>query len=118
MVKKIDDLLEDLEVKAKGSSLSDNVEDLQKEVLRLRKILESYGILEEMHITNIEYVCQKGIDNLKHMVMRGMLDSDATKSLDIIHKNLRMARGSIPKKERPGKKATEAELLRIVDGTE
>jgi len=117
MTKKIDDLLDVLEEKAEKVTLSDNVEELQKEILRLRKIVESYGIEEEMHITNVEYVCQKGIDNLKHMAMRGQLDSDGTKALDILHKNLRMARGPIAKRELPGKKATEEQLLKIVDGT-
>jgi hypothetical protein len=117
MTKKIDDLLQDLEDKATEITLSDNVEELQKEVLRLRKIIETYGIEEEMHITNVEYVCQKGIDNLKHMAIRGMLDSDATKALDVLHKNLRMARGPLVKKELPGKKTSEEQLLKIVDGT-
>jgi hypothetical protein len=118
MTKKVEDLLDDLEVRAKEVSLSNDVETLQKEVLKLRKLLETYNIVEEMHITNVEYVCQKGIDNLKHMALTGMLDSDATKALDILHKNLRMARSDFAKKEKPSKKTSEAELLRIVNGTE
>jgi len=115
MTKKVDDLLETLEVKAKEASLSNSVEELQKEVLRLRKTLESYGIKEEMHVTNVEYICQKGIDDLKHAAMSGLLDSDMTKVFDLLHKNLRMSRGPLNKKEVPSKKTTEAELLRIVN---
>jgi hypothetical protein len=114
--KDIDDLLNDLEVKAKEVSLSNDIEKLHKQIISLRKILETYGINEEMHITNIEYICQKGIDDLKHLAMEGGLDSDATKTLDLLHKNLRTARGKLNKKDVPGKATAESELLRIVNG--
>lgn len=117
MSKKVDELLEELEEKAINVTLSHDIEELQREVVRLRKLLETYGIEEEMHITNIEYICQKGIDNLKFMAMNGSLDSDATKTLDLLHKNLRMARGPLHKKEAPGRAASEIELLRIVNGS-
>ena len=115
MTKKIDDLLEDLEEKAKEVSLSEDITKLQKEILSLRKTLESYGITEEMHITNIEFICQKEIDNLKKLSMTRGLTSDDAKVFDILHKNLRMARGNIDKKEIPGRAANEAELLKIVN---
>lgn len=118
MTKKIDDLLDDLEEKAKAVELVDEVVSLQKEVLRLRKTLESYGIEEEMHITNIEYICQKEIDNLKVQAMIGGLTSDQAKTFDILHKNLRMARGNIDKKEPPGKTLSEGELLKLVKDNE
>lgn len=116
MTKKIDDLLETLEEEATKVTLPENVDDLTKEVLRLRKIIESYGLEEEMHITNVEYICQKGLDDLKILAMRGGLDSDATKTLDLLHKNIRMARGNLAKKEAPGRTASEAELLKLVNG--
>lgn len=118
MTKKIDDLLDDLEEKAEAIQLVDDVVELQKEVLRLRKTLESYGIEEEMHITNIEYICQKELDNLKVMTMVGGLTSDQAKVFDILHKNLRMARGNIDKKEPPGKSLSEGELLKLVKDSE
>lgn len=115
MTKDIDKMLDELEVEAKEIAIPNTVEDLQKEVLKLRKVLEEYGIVEEGHITNIEYICQKGIDDLKFLAMNGGLDSDATKTLDLLHKNLRMARGPLAKKEAPGRAASENELLRIVN---
>lgn len=114
MTKKIDDLVGDLEVRAKELELSENPSELQKEIIRLRKIIESYGLSEEMHITNIEYICQIGIDNLKGMAMQGSLTQDEAKTLDILHKNLRIARGKLEKKEVPGRETSEAELLKIV----
>jgi hypothetical protein len=116
MAKQIDELLEVLEKKATEVTLPNTVNDLTKEVLRLRKQLETYGIEEEMHITNVEYICQKGLDDLKLLAMQGGLDSDATKTLDLLHKNLRMARGNLAKKETPGKTVSEAELLKLVNG--
>jgi hypothetical protein len=116
MTKKIDDLIDQLEVKAIENSIPDTIEELQKEVLRLRKVLETYNITEELHITNIEFICQKALDNFKKQSMVRTLTSDEAKTLDLLHKNLRMARGKIDKKEKPGKTTTEAELLRIVDG--
>lgn len=118
MTKKIDDLLDDLEDRAKAIELSHDIIELQKEVLRLRKIVESYGLEEEMHITNIEYICQKELDNLKHQAMVGGLTSDQAKVFDLLHKNLRMARGHVDKKEVPTKSLTEGELLKLVKGDE
>ena len=116
MTKKIDDMMEDFEKKAKEVTISNNINDLQKEVLSLRKTLESYNITEEMHVTNIEYICQKAIDDLKTLALEGGVSSDDAKTLDILHKNLRMARSNFAKKEKPGKEVSEAELLSIVKG--
>ena len=118
MTKNIDDLLDELEDKAKAVELVDDIVSLHKEVLRLRKTLESYGIEEEMHITNIEYICQKELDNLKVQAMVGGLTSDQAKVFDLLHKNLRMARGHLDKKEPPGKALSEGELLKLVKGDE
>lgn len=118
MTKKIDDLLDDLQVKAKEIELSHDIIELQKEVLSLRKTLEAYGIEEEMHITNVEYICLKELDNLKHYAMNGGLTSDQAKVFDLLHKNLRMARGNVDKKEPPGKAMTEGELLKLVKDSE
>jgi hypothetical protein len=116
MTKKLDDLFDDLETKALENNIPDTLEELQKEVMRLRKTLESYSITEELHVTNIEFICQKALDNFKKISMSRPLTSDEAKTLDLLHKNLRTARGHVDKKEKPGKLTTEAELLRIVDG--
>lgn len=118
MTEKIDDLLKDLEKKAQEIELSHDIIELQKEVLRLRKVIESYGLEDEMHLTNIEYICQKELDNLKHIAMVGGLTHDQAKVFDLLHKNLRMARGHIDKKEIPGKQMSEGELLKLVKENE
>jgi len=117
MTKQIDNLLEELEKKALDIELAEEITELQKEVISLRKTLESYGIREEMHVTNIEFICQKELDNLKKRAMGGGLSSDEAKVFDLLHKNLRMVRGKIKKKDLPSKETTEKELLRIVDET-
>jgi hypothetical protein len=117
MTKKIDDLLGELQEKATENHIPETNEELQKEVVRLRKTLESYGILEELHVCNIEFICQKSIDDFKKLALQVGLTSDDAKTLDILHKNLRMARGNLSKKEIPGKTVNEADLLSIVNGS-
>lgn len=114
MSKKGKELLRKLEAEVKAEMMSENIDDLQKEIISLRKTLEKYGIKEELHVTNIEYICQKGISDLSKLAQSGGLTQDDAKTLDILHKNLRMVRGNLDKKEVPGRAATEAELLKIV----
>ncbi len=116
MTKKIDDLLEDLREQAIENEIPDTNEELQREVVRLRKMLEAYNITEELHVTNIEFICQKTIDDFKKLALGAGLTSDDAKTLDILHKNLRMARAGFEKKEAPGRAKSEAELLKIVKG--
>jgi hypothetical protein len=114
-IKDTSDMLKDLEKQALEVTIPRDIEKLQFEVVRLRKILEQYGISDEMHLTNIEFICQKAIDDLKIISVNGELSLEDTKKFDFIHKNLRAARGNLEKKELPGKKSSEAELLRIVN---
>jgi hypothetical protein len=116
MTKNIDDLLDDLREKAVENEIPDSNEELQKEVVKLRKMLEAYNITEELHVTNIEFICQKAIDDFKKLALGPGLTSDDAKTLDILHKNLRMARAGFEKKEAPGRAKSEAELLKIVRG--
>lgn len=118
MVKDIDQLSKEIEKQIDAEVPKSRVEELEKEVLSLRKTLEAYGIVEELHVSNIEYICQKEIANLKKLVENGALTQEDAKTLDILHKNLRMARGSLPKKQAPGKQASEAELLKLVTKNE
>lgn len=123
MTKKIDDLMSNLDKKMKA--VADNHEKSQEEELlsakeeiwRLRKTLEEYGIEEEAHINNIEVICQEELNKYAKLVSEGyhLNESDA-RIIDTLHKNLRMARGNIEKKELRGKQTSEADLLRIVQG--
>ena len=115
MSKKIEDILEDFEEEFHEEA-NERIEELERKVMILQKTLETYGIVEEVHISNVEFICQKGIETLKRVAQNSILTQDDAKTLDILHKNLRSARGQLQKKEAPGKTATEAELLQIVKG--
>lgn len=107
---------EEFGVSAQIKDLSDENERLRKEVMTLKKTLEEYGIEEQAYISDIEYICLKGIESLKYIAEAGLLDVDQSKILDTLHKNLRMARGQLEIKEPKGKKKSVGELLKIAGG--
>ena len=96
--------------------LKEELREAEKKILGLYKTLEEYGIDEYSPITDVEYICTKGILDLKAIADGMGLTQDDAKTLDILHKNLRMARGKIEVKEPKGKAQTVEQLLRIVEG--
>ena len=81
----------------------------------MRKTMEEYGIDEVSPINDVEYICYKTIEDLKKIADTVGFTQDDAKILDIVHKNLRQARGEIEIKEPKSKKATVGELLKIVN---
>ncbi len=116
MSKKIDDMEKKFEDQLMMDDLANRIKELEKENLSYQKTLEEYGITDKSPITDVEYICIKGIGNLKAIAEAGMLSKDDSMVLDTLHKNLRMARGQMEKKEPKGKAKSVEELLRIVDG--
>lgn len=116
MSKKIADFEKDFEEKAIVDALETRIKELEKENLSYKKTLEEYGITDLSPISDVEYICIKGIENLKGIADSGFLSKDDSIILDTLHKNLRSARGQMDKKEPKGKMASEAELLKIVNG--
>jgi hypothetical protein len=117
-IKSLDDMKKEFmesipeEMQAKFSEM----EDLRKENYALKKTLEEYGIEGYSPISEIEYICIKGIDDLKKLANTlGLTEAD-TKMLDTLHKNLRMARGKMDKKELPDKTESVEDLLSIING--
>jgi hypothetical protein len=116
MVKKISDLERGFEEKSLAEALERRIKELELENMSYKKTLEEYGITEASPITDVELICIKGIENLKAIAEVGMLSKDDSMVLDVLHKNLRMARGQMEKKEPKGKAQSVDELLKIVDG--
>ena len=112
----IDNMQKEFRIKALVKQLQDEMEELKRDNYALRKSLVEYGIEEEAYIDEVEYICVKGIDDIKSIVDGRGLEHEDVKNLDILHKNLRMAR-KIEIKEPKGKQKSVAELLSIVDKT-
>ncbi len=104
----------EFKIKALVSQLQDELDELKQENYSLRKTLVEYGIEEESTIDEVEYICIKGIEDIKQIVDGRGLEPDDVKNLDILHKNLRMAR-KLETKEPSGKAKSLGELLSIVD---
>lgn len=113
--KGLDDLAKNMQKEGEIAELKEQNIELTREVLRLRKTLEEYGIEEEAHICNIETICQTELERYAELVLNGHeLTEPEAKKLDLLHKNLRMARGKLDKKEVPGKAMKAEDLLKIV----
>jgi hypothetical protein len=106
----LDSIPEEMKVKF------DEIEQLRKENYELKKTLEVYGITEITPITDVEYICLQSIEHFKRLANTIGLSPDDVKSLDTIHKNLRMARGKMEKKDIPDKEESIDDLMRIING--
>lgn len=95
--------------------LHEEINRLKRENLKLHKTLEEYGIEEYSPITDVEIICTEGIKNIKALAHVQLLTEKDAKTLDLLHKNLRSARGPMEKKQPRGKVLSAGELLRIVD---
>lgn len=95
------------------------IEELKKENFKLKKLLEQYGIVEDISsLSDVEYICVQQIKFLKDRSDKMDLTVDEVKNLDTLHKNLRQVRDGLQRKELKNNSEDIAELLSIVDGEE
>jgi tRNA splicing endonuclease len=114
---KIEDVYKEAKDHLENShSASDDTDSLRREVFVLRKTLEEYGAEQYSILSDIEYICSKGISDLKKISETTGLTLDDTKTLDLLHKNLRAARGKLNMKESKHKLKSVDDLLKLVDG--
>jgi len=106
----LDSIPEDMKVKI------NEIEELRKENFELKKTLEVYGITELTPISDVEFICLQSIEHYKRLAGTIGLTPDDVKSLDTIHKNLRLARGKVDKKELPDREESIDDLIRIING--
>jgi hypothetical protein len=94
------------------------IDELKREIYSLRKTLEEYGITKEevSPISEIEFICISQIERLGKIAQIMVLEEEEVKKLDLFHKNLRMARGEMAKKEPKGKQESVENLLKLVRG--
>jgi len=119
--KKSSSNFDDLEGAYELNALKDHIKKLELENTKLKLTLQDYGIEESelLDITDEEAICVKQIQNFRELSDKGVpFDQDMAKTFDILHKNLRMARGEGRGKKTPkGKPKSVSELLKIVDET-
>lgn len=119
--KKKNEQLDDLETAYTKSiepvldSKEEKIKDLEKEILSLRKTLEQYGIETVTPIEDVEYICIQGIKKLIALSENVGLTKDEATTLDTLHKNLRIARGQMEKKELDDKVTDIKDLIKIVE---
>ncbi len=98
--------------------LKKKVAELEMELSKARSILRSNDLEEETaNISDAEIVCVNEIHKLKVASDHGILTLEDVKVLDILHKNLLLARGKQVEDKKDKKRGTKsvAELLSIVD---
>lgn len=102
------------------SALQDKISNLEKENLRLRQLLQENDVIVEGFptVSDEEYICVLQIKKLRSLADEGIYTTDDAKVLDLLHKNLKLARGEVTMEGKRKKKLGASELLKIVDGEE
>jgi hypothetical protein len=109
---------------AEISESQDTITRLETELYELRMkntkyeiVLQDNGLLDKLNtITNEEAICVEQIKLLKEKSSKGPFTETDCKILDILHKNLKMARGEkvAADKSAKTKKLSDEELTNII----
>lgn len=107
----------DLEGTPEEAIVVDNTEELKKQVFYYEKVLREQGLHDLIvsgGISDEEYICLKGIADIKQLVNNSTFTKDDINMFDTLYRNLNLIRGiklSNVKKEKP---KSREELLKIV----
>lgn len=115
--------MEDLinaEIQMALKALRKEVSELKEENKKLKDIIIENDLGDEIGIERIispeEEICLLGIEQILEAVKNKIADKNDIQNYDILHRNLRMIRGHVDKSNKREKKATKADLLKIVEG--
>ena len=102
-------------------ALRAEIDKLRKQNDNLIRIIKENDLESELGITKVvspeEQICIDGINHLAEVFKNGTFDKNDATNFDILHKNLRMARGqSTDVKVKKSKPADIKDLLKIVEG--
>ena len=102
--------------------LNERYNTLLKKLDKALAVVRENGLEEELGISKIvsteEQICVDGITHLSKLFKTGAFTKDDANILDILHKNLRLIRGLGNKPiKKSNKKASTADLLKIVENT-
>lgn len=98
--------------------LKKKVAELELELSKARSVLKDNDLEEEIsNVSEAEAICINEIHKLKVASDAGILTLEDIKALDLLHKNLLLARGKPVEEKKDKKKGAKsvAELLSIVD---
>lgn len=106
------------ELESQSKEVINKLNSLKLENAKLRLLLQENGIAEDglSSISDVEAICIDQIKKLKDIATNGLLSETDTKILDILYKNLRLARGLTVEKQtdKKAKKASTEELFKII----
>ena len=109
--------MEPEEYENKIKELKSKLKSLELENIKLRSILKENDLDDsDINMSDEEAICFNEIKKLKDISDAAGLTLEDVKILDILHKNLLMARGRSTKEVKPKGSKTTAELLSIVEG--
>ena len=95
--------------------LSEKVIKLERENLEMNVLLEQAGISgSEVKMSETEYICLQQLRGLKEQSEARPLSKEEVSIVDLLHKNLLMARGIPVVKKTKEKKQSLEDLLKIV----
>ena len=115
--------MEQLQSSSSIIELNGMIHDLRAEISALkvqntkyRATLEEVGIIEsELKMTDIEAICLDQIGKLRDIAESGLLDKDEAQVFEIMHRNLKIARGENDfKKVNKAKKLTDEDLQKML----
>lgn len=103
----------------------DSEKDLEAEVIELeKKVYTLEKIIRENNLANLltqpmsdeEYICAKGIESIKKLVMNEIQTKDDINIFDVLYRNLCTIRGIKVEKKPKEKPKTQAELYGLITG--
>lgn len=109
-----------MEVEYELKLLREKISNLEKENIRLHQLLVENDVTVEglPTISDEEYICTAQIKKLRESSDVESFTGEEAKIFDILHKNLKLARGEVTLDGKRKKKLPASELLKIVDGKE
>ena len=106
----------ELQLEEKVRVLLDKVSQLEKENLEMTIALEEAGICkEDVKISETEFICLQQLRKIKEQSEQRLLDKDEVGIIDVLHKNLLIARGIPVVKKTKERKKSKEELFKILD---
>ena len=115
----MDDLI-NAEIQLALKALREEVNQLREENKNLKEIIIDNDLGDEIGVEKVispeEEICLLGIEQILEAVKNKIADKNDIQNYDILHRNLRMIRGHVDKSNKREKKATKADLLKIVEG--
>lgn len=113
-----DSNLKGMSLEFEAKALREKIKDLEKEIENYKLLLRENGIeLEGMDkMSDEEYICVTQIAKLKERADTALFDKEDAQILDLLQKNLKMARGEKvhDRFKLKKKKLSPQELLKVV----